>query len=491
MKKPLPARKRLVLAGNLSIFFAATATAVATSRTADWRPLTLVVVLTVFAIASDLLPFVATNEELATGENKRWVITSSAPALLAMVLLGPGPALAIGVASLVVAAAREKTPWPHFVSNLANYSAFTVSGGLLARQAAETFHLRPEEPLFALLVLAAYAWTVHVSFIVNASYDALIYGDSVLSQYRALFKSQIGAETPTALLTAATAYAYGTVGLGSLGLLALIQLVFQYLVGDLMLSHQRARELQQHADELAVLHADLSQHVDRIAVLSASRSRLVGQVQEAEERERRRLAEALHDETLQNLFIARKELASEGRDTTAIAQAIAQLRDVIFDLHPSVLEHAGLAAALRAVGDRCIVHRGSKLHVRVAPDAAGFHEGLLFTLGREQLINIAKHADATRVTVTVARQQDLVVLEVHDDGRGIAEGEWQRAAACGHIGLAASVERVEALGGTLVVESRRNHGTCIRTALPVGRAGGTMGASETRGQGSVDKVPVS
>ncbi len=122
--------------------------------------------------------------------------------------------------------------------------------------------------------------------------------------------------------------------------------------------------LQHHADELAAMHAALKKQAGRLSELSASRGRLVGQVLQAEEVERRRLAEALHDEALQELLAARQGLAPVDdaraeRARDSVGRAIDQLRGTIFDLHPAVLEHAGLAAALSEVADNQAAKPGS------------------------------------------------------------------------------------------------------------------------------------
>ena len=99
-----------------------------------------------------------------------------------------------------------------------------------------------------------------------------------------------------------------------------------------------------------------------IARLANERGQLAAHALTAEQRERRRVAELLHDESVQTLALAQQELRDyhrTGRDAAferaraAIAEAIAQLRGEIFELHPYVLDHAGLSAALRAIADRC------------------------------------------------------------------------------------------------------------------------------------------
>jgi signal transduction histidine kinase len=437
------------------------------SRAADWEPLDLVVVLLACAIASELMVL-----RLDRTSYPGWIITSSAPTALAMTLLGPAPALVIGTVSLLFDAGRRRPPLPHVASNLANYGTFMVSGALLARWISDGLSLRPEDAGFIALVLGVYAFTVGASFLLNALTGRFLFGDLVMDQFRAELPTSLRAETPISFLTAGTAYAYGAIGIEALGLLAVVQFTFQYLAYNLILSRQRADSLQLYADELAEMHSALQEQAGRLSELSASRGRLVGQVLQAEEVERRRLAEALHDEALQELLAARQGLAPiddprAERARDSVARAVDQLREAIFDLHPAVLEHAGLAAALGEIADHQAARAGFRAEVDVDPEACGDHDSLLFVLGREQLVNAAKHSGATDVGLVISRDNGRVVMEVSDNGCGMdAEGR-RKALRQGHIGLASSAERVEALGGELEIDSSPGRGTRIRTTLPL------------------------
>jgi two-component system NarL family sensor kinase len=194
----------------------------------------------------------------------------------------------------------------------------------------------------------------------------------------------------------------------------------------------------------------------------------------AEDRERRRLADALHDEAIQNLMAARQELASalEGDETSAetveigLDRTIRQLRDAVFQLHPYVLEHAGLEAALRAVADEQGRRGGFSWSLQVQEEAATGQEALLLSVARELLVNAAKHAQATHVSVAVRREGPSVLLTVSDDGRGVDLERIHAAPQEGHIGLASLAERVEAAGGTFTVHGAPQAGTTVRAALP-------------------------
>jgi two-component system NarL family sensor kinase len=212
-----------------------------------------------------------------------------------------------------------------------------------------------------------------------------------------------------------------------------------------------------------------------IARLATQRERLAAQALAAEQRERRRIAENLHDESVQTLSLARQELAdfqrtgrteSYERTRAAIDETLDQLRGEIFELHPYVLDHAGVSAALRAIGDRCAERLGAEVTVAVDPAAVGRHDELIVVLARELLTNVVKHSGARHVAVTVAADPERIELEVRDDGAGFDLARRDAALVDGHVGLASSEQRVRSAGGELIVTSAPGSGTQVQAFLP-------------------------
>jgi two-component system, NarL family, sensor kinase len=217
----------------------------------------------------------------------------------------------------------------------------------------------------------------------------------------------------------------------------------------------------------------LARRASQVAALAESRGRLVAQTLESEDHHRRELAEALHDDAIQNLLAARQELAPDRVDTADLAmvrlgldRTVAQLRGAVFDLHPHLLEHAGLGPALDAVAEDCARWGGFVAHVRVAPDLVADNEQLLFSVGRELIRNVGRHAEAENLRVDVSREGDTTVLVVADDGRGFEQERLWAAPLTGHIGLASMAERVEAVGGTFAIEGGPGAGTRVEVRLP-------------------------
>jgi signal transduction histidine kinase len=222
--------------------------------------------------------------------------------------------------------------------------------------------------------------------------------------------------------------------------------------------------------------ADAIERAHRIGELAESRRALAADAAQAEERERRRIAERLHDDALQSLLSARQDIRSVARGDsarlqaaeTAIEAAVAELRDTVAQLHPAPTAAAGIAPILRAVADAEARRAGFAVDVSTAPGVEGPHDRLLLGVGRELLINVGRHADAEHVRVTATADDGFVVLEICDDGRGMSREERERALAAGHLGLASMADRVEALGGSLTIASptENGRGTTVTVQLP-------------------------
>jgi PAS domain S-box-containing protein len=246
------------------------------------------------------------------------------------------------------------------------------------------------------------------------------------------------------------------------------------------------------ADEVSFLQAVANvlttaigrkQTEQRIAQLATARGRLVAQTLAAEDRARRSISEILHDHALQDLLASRQDLVEVIEDPAGdpervvraregIERAVQLLREAVFNLHPVVLDHAGLRSAIKAVADHQARRGGFECVVHVDEEATGAHDELILSLARELLTNVAKHAQASEVSVEVRRAGAWVELLVQDDGRGIPPGRREQALYEGHVGLASSSERVEALAGSFEVDSGPGRGTRARALLPARRVGG-------------------
>jgi two-component system, NarL family, sensor kinase len=224
-----------------------------------------------------------------------------------------------------------------------------------------------------------------------------------------------------------------------------------------------------------LLSAMLERRTRRAEELADVRRRLIADSLTAEERERRALAEGLHDHAVQNLLSARHDLdeVDESGAPTALARArvavdetIRDLREAIFELHPYVLEQVGLDAAVRALGQRAARRGGFAVRLDLSYTRRHPHEALLLAATRELLANAAQHSAAENVSVRLAQQDGWLVLEVDDDGKGFDPRDLPARLAEGHIGLQSQRERVESIGGRMKIRAASAQGTLVVIHIP-------------------------
>ena len=227
-----------------------------------------------------------------------------------------------------------------------------------------------------------------------------------------------------------------------------------------------------------LLSAVLEQRTRAVAELAERRRGLIAEALSAGERERRALAEGLHDQAIQNLLSARHDLeeVAEGgtpgtrealtRADAAVGATIAELREAVFELHPYVLEQSGLEAALRAAGQRAARRGSFAIRFDLSYPRRHPQEVVLFGAARELLANAAAHAQAVNVSVELFERNGSVELAVRDDGRGFDLGALPARIAEGHIGLQSQRERVESAGGRFDIRSAPGRGTEVEVRLP-------------------------
>src|SRR5262249_36510169 len=144
-------------------------------------------------------------------------------------------------------------------------------------------------------------------------------------------------------------------------------------------------------------------------------------------------------------------------------------------LRPEILEQRGLPEALDRVCDDWSRRNGLPANLEITGSPAPMHPDIELTILRavqEGLNNIRKHASAKSATVTLSYMEDVIVLDVQDDGKGFIPTETSRASS-GGFGLAGMRERTESLQGSFSVESVPGEGTTISISLPVLGATGT------------------
>ena len=208
--------------------------------------------------------------------------------------------------------------------------------------------------------------------------------------------------------------------------------------------------------------------------------RLSSQVLAAEDEERKRVARELHDDTGQALtaiLVGLRGLES-ARGRRDLAERVRALREVVTGamqgvrrlaraLRPAVLDDLGLTPAIASLVQDLREHT----EIVAAFQADGFDQRLspqtevaLYRIAQEALTNVARHAQARRVLVSLAREGHLVRLSVEDDGVGFDVASRRASGGLGHFGMQ---ERLGLVGGSLRIHSRPGEGTCIVAEVPL------------------------
>ena len=239
-------RKDTILAVQTVALIAALAAAVITSEAADWQPLALVLVLFGLAVASDAMTV-----------EMRGVHISGAffAVVLAMVLLGPAPAALIGATTTLATAPFNRRPVRAALNDAVVWAVFPVAGGIMAE--ALGVGSSDDGVWFCTGVVLVYMATNILNFLMIAGYHRATSGFRVWANGAPLYLAMLPSEVATALLTAAVAYGYVSLGIGSVALAAVVLVVFQYLVWARVQAYERGEELAKRGRELASLQVGL------------------------------------------------------------------------------------------------------------------------------------------------------------------------------------------------------------------------------------------
>ncbi len=231
-------------------------------------------------------------------------------------------------------------------------------------------------------------------------------------------------------------------------------------------------------------NADLTR---RLHARTVELARLSARMVEQHEEERRRLSRELHDETAQVFSAVKMELGvlrdgvppeAAGRIDHAldlVDTGIRGIRSVVHSLRPSLLDDLGLLPALRSLITEFTQRSGLAVTLDAPAALAPLSkdaELALFRALQEALSNVARHAEAGAVTVTLRQADGTLTLVVQDDGHGLPDGVApDRIERPGHMGITGMRERIAALGGTVTVETPPGAGLRLLVRLPLDGAG--------------------
>jgi signal transduction histidine kinase len=253
---------------------------------------------------------------------------------------------------------------------------------------------------------------------------------------------------------------------------------FTYFV---MLTGQQSQRRREMIVELNEANRRLSETLEENAALHV---RLLGQAREAGVLdERARLAREIHDTIAQGLTGIVTQLEAAGSadaepetrrrhlDTAAALarEGLTEARRSVDALAPGRLAAAQLPDAIAEVAKRWAETERVELILDTTGDPRPLLPELevtLFRVVQEALANVGKHAQATRVGITLSYMDDVVVLDVRDDGRGFTPSATPGPSAGFGFGLAAMEQRVRRVSGTLTVESAPGEGTALSASVP-------------------------
>jgi two-component system sensor histidine kinase UhpB len=228
------------------------------------------------------------------------------------------------------------------------------------------------------------------------------------------------------------------------------------------------------SEELAIFVNSFNDMLERLADerRAGARAALL-----AQERERLRIARALHDEAGQTLTAVALEIeraagqAPEGERQRMIELAaelhstLDEIRRIARELRPEALDDLGLINALIALSSRAARQSGLRIERRFSPlpELTPELELVIYRVAQEALTNVLRHADASRCLLALQSSGQEVALDVSDDGRGMPD-----RIDGATIGLEGMRERALLVGGSLLIDSNSETGTTVSLRVPIG-----------------------
>lgn len=384
--------------------------------------------------------------------------------------------------------------------------------GTLVSALSQSLFTRPWQNIPVLLGLAVLTlawvwwWTAHPGRLASSTRVGIYYGGrtvlalvlTLVNPFAAIFAfvgyldlevfgrrgRRLGLVATALIMAGSQAGGLPPVSVGQGLLWAVLFVLNAGLASALLRINDRQGELSaERAETIAQLEETNARLGDALAENAALQVQLLVQAREAGVLdERQRLAREIHDTIAQGLagIITQLQAADEcpdpvqARDHRERAAALARVsldeaRRSVHDLTPRELDHDNLPAALQRLVSAWSQSSGVTAHVEVTGGWQALHdevESTLIRVAQESLANVGKHAGATLVVVTLSAMDDVVTLDVRDDGRGFEPGELPAPGSRGGFGVPGMRHRAQRLAGALAVESEPGHGTAVSVRLP-------------------------
>ncbi|MBI5380494.1 MAG: sensor histidine kinase [Opitutae bacterium] len=253
-------------------------------------------------------------------------------------------------------------------------------------------------------------------------------------------------------------------------------------------NRQLVREVaRRRAGELAIIQGREKYRalLQESLVMQQKLRLLTRQILSAQEEERKEISRELHDEVVQTLVSINVELAALGKGASAslrglkakiartqrlVETSMSEVHRFARELRPAVLDDLGLIPALDAYSKNLAARKKLKIQMTAfgGVEALGSTKRtVLFRVAQEALTNVARHAQATQVRMTISEVAGAIRMEISDNGRSFPVGETLSARNPKRLGLVGMRERVEMVGGRLTIESAPGLGTTVRAEIPI------------------------
>ncbi|MBC8234391.1 PAS domain S-box protein [bacterium] len=247
---------------------------------------------------------------------------------------------------------------------------------------------------------------------------------------------------------------------------------------------ERTTKLTKTNEQLRLEINERKQAEEMIRIYQEQLRSLVSKLSLAEERERRRIAEELHDSIVQDLSISNVLLGKlqESIYSTGLApkvgeirqnikRAIQQTRSLTFQLSPPILDQMSFGAAVEWLLEQIQAQHGIQFHLEEDGQPTPMDEEvriILFRTMRELLVNIIKHAKASNIKINICRDGDNIRINIEDDGVGFDTSKINyNLGKGGGFGLFNIREQLSYLGGQIDIQSEPDRGTQVTLVAPL------------------------
>jgi signal transduction histidine kinase len=218
--------------------------------------------------------------------------------------------------------------------------------------------------------------------------------------------------------------------------------------------------------------------------MQAKLRQLTRQIISAQEEERKEISRELHDEVVQTLVGINVQLSALGKGAATglrslktkiahtqrlVEHSVNEVHRFARELRPAVLDDLGLIPALLAYSKSLAARKRIKIRLTTFAGVESLSDTkrtMFFRVAQEALTNVVRHAQATQAEVVITKVDDAVRMEVRDNGKSFAVETVLHARTYRRLGLVGMRERIEMVGGRLVIESEPGRGTIIRAEIP-------------------------